>query len=556
MADDRTTRLARALWARAQPTLAFLGAFTVLSAILDVRYPGAEPSFWYLLPAIDVVVLLTMLSVIAWRGLRLPRTARIALVAWFMCVRFLRLGDGIEQRFLYRDFNLYVDLQLIPELVRLYYVTVPLYQFLLSLLALLAAVAALAVVAYRALLLCERYLATAARARVLLAVAAALAVASPFVGSNALRLGAFGASSLPRILREVAFFANVNEYRAATLKRIARVERDLARLPSNLAKLERANVYLFVIESYGQTATMRSVFASRMRSVHARFEAELAQRGFVAASSLLDSPTYGGGSWLAQATLATGIRASNQFEYELICQTKPKAIARYFREAGYRTILVQPATTRRWPDGDFYGFDRKYFAWDFDYRGPAFAWAPMPDQYVLDFVRRSEQDFAGGPAFVEYTLVSSHAPWNRQPPLVDDWSKLGNGAIYGRLEVVRYPVTWSDLSRASDAYIRSLEYDFEVLRRYVGEFIRDESLVVVLGDHQPPAEVTEQNASRGVPIHVLSRRRSLVDDFVAAGYTRGMRPAATGKKVGMDRFLPTFLERLSAVHTSQGGTRR
>ena len=530
-----------------------MGAVLLLSAVLDVRYPGAEPRFSYLLPAIDVVVLLAMLAVLAPRPV--PSVARTALVAWFMFVRFLRLGDGIEERFLYREFNLYVDLPLIPELVRLYHATVPPYQFVISLFVLLAAIAALAVAVYVALSLCERYLAVTAHARAFLAVAVAFAAASPFVGSSALRLGAFAASSLPRILREVAFFANVDEYRAATLQRIAAAERDLSRLPSNLAKLERSNVYLFLIESYGESALTRPVFARRMADVYARFDTELAQHGFAAASSLLDSPTYGGGSWLAHATLATGVRASNQLEYSLLCEAKPKALARYFRDAGYRAILVQPATTRRWPEGEFYGFDREYFAWDFDYRGPAFAWAPMPDQYVLDFVRRAEKDFSAGPVFVQYTLVSSHAPWNRQPPLVDDWSKLGNGAIYARLDVLRYPVTWSDLSNAADAYIRSLEYDFEVLRRYIGEFVRDESLVMVLGDHQPPAEITEQNASRGVPIHVLSRRRSLVDAFVGAGYTRGMRPAATGKGLGMERFLPNLLKTLSA-RTTEGGSGR
>jgi len=538
--------------AQAKSTLAFVAALALLSAVLDVRYPAPEPRLWYLLPAVDVLVLLGIFALLGWRGVRVPRLARAALVTAFLFVRFLRFGDGIEQRFLYRDFNLYVDLPLVPELVRLYYATVPLYQFLLSLLTLLVVIAGLAVLVYRALELCERHLAAARRAPVLLAVVATAAALSPFVGSDPRRLGALGASSLPRILRELAFLANVKTYRAATLRRVAEVEDKLARLPSNLDKLERSNVYLFLIESYGQTAIERPVFARRMHHVYSRFEAELAERGFTAASSLLESPTYGGGSWLSHVTLATGIRASNQFEYELLCQAKPKALARYFREAGYRTILVQPATTRHWPEGDFYGFGRKYFAWDFDYRGPAFAWAPMPDQYVLDFVRRSEKDFSVGPVFVQYTLVSSHAPWSRQPPLVDDWSKLGNGAIYSGLEVIRYPVTWSDLSHASDAYLRSLEYDFEVLKRYVGEFVRDESLVVVLGDHQPPAELTEQNASRGVPIHVLSRRRSLVDGFVGAGYTRGMRPDVARKPVGMDRFLPTLLESFSTVRTSDG----
>ena len=48
-----------------------------------------------------------------------------------------------------------------------------------------------------------------------------------------------------------------------------------------------------------------------------------------------------------------------------------------------------PATTRAWPEGAFYGFDRVY-----DSRrsatGPSFSWSPMPDQYTLAAFQRLE----------------------------------------------------------------------------------------------------------------------------------------------------------------------
>jgi hypothetical protein len=99
--------------------------------------------------------------------------------------------------------------------------------------------------------------------------------------------------------------------------------------------------------------------------------------------------------------------------------------------------------------------------------------------------------------------------------MVNDWSSLGDGSIYQRLDVVRYPIVWPDLSNASEAYMRSVVYDLEVLKRYLAEFVRDDSLVIILGDHQPVAEVNGDSASHGVPIHVMSRDRTFVEPFVA-----------------------------------------
>jgi hypothetical protein len=556
IADGAPVHAHREGWRKAGPSLAFVALFALLNVVLQVRYPGPEPRFWYLVPSIDLVVLFSIFALLPLRGVRVPKLVRIALVAVVLFVRFLRLGDGIEQRFLSRTFNLYVDLPLVPELVRLYYTTVPLHRFVLALAAVLGALAGLAVGAYRALEFCERYLSRPRHAALFAAIVVTCVAISPFTPKDSRRVGAFGASSTARIWREIEFMANAERLKRATLENVARVESELRGRPTNLARLERKNFFLFLIESYGQTVLERPVFEPRMQRAHASFERELGASGFSTASSLFESTTFGGGSWLAHATLATGVRTSNQFEYEVVCAAKPKTIARYFGAAGYRTVLVQPATTRRWPAGEFYGFDRSYFQWDFDYHGPAFGWAPMPDQYVLDFVRRSELGHTAGPLFIQYTLVSSHAPWNLQPALVEDWSTIGDGSVYARLEATRYPLQWSDLSQATDAYIRSLEYDFEVLKRYLREFVRDESLVVILGDHQPPAELTGQNASRGVPIHVVSRRRAFVDAFVAMGYTRGMRPDVTKEKLGMDQFLPGLLAGFSTTELSSGAPRQ
>ena len=171
----------------------------------------------------------------------------------------------------------------------------------------------------------------------------------------------------------------------------------------------------------------------------------------------------------------------------------------------------------------------------------------MPDQYVLDFVRRAELDKPHGPLFIQYTLVSSHAPWSDQPVMVEDWSKVKNGAIYNGFEIVRFPITWPDFDNAADGYVTSIIYDMTVLKSYITQFITDDSLVILLGDHQPVREVSGGEENHAVPVHVICRDPKLIEPFVTRGYVRGMRPRMDDQHPPMGEFLPNFLEDFSAA---------
>jgi hypothetical protein len=303
---------------------------------------------------------------------------------------------------------------------------------------------------------------------------------------------------------------------------------------------------LFLIESYGAAVVERPDFARRVAPVYRAFEEQLGSRGFSLATGLLDSPTAGGRSWLAFATLATGVPPSDQLRYELLLANKPKPLARFFRDAGYRTVLAQPGTTRPWSKGEMFAFEKHYYAWNFEYAGPGYAWATMPDQFVLDFVRRREVMAHASSLFVQYVLVSSHAPWSHQPILVDDWELIQNGAVYHEQEMVRFPIEWPHFAHAAQAYITSVVYDLEVLQRYLAQFISDDSLIILLGDHQPIPEVAGVSKSASVLVHVLSRDASLLAPFRARGYAAGMRPAKHAPHPPMDSFLPSFLSDFSS----------
>jgi len=271
-------------------------------------------------------------------------------------------------------------------------------------------------------------------------------------------------------------------------------------------------------------------------------EAELIQGGYSACSTFLNSPTFGGSSWLAHATLGSGVNLNNQMRYNLLITSPAKTIARFFNDMGYRTISVMPGTQWPWPEGNFFGYQKKYYAWDFDYKGPVYGWSTMPDQFVLDFIFNREIKGQINPLLIEFILTSSHAPFHRQPPYVEDWSQIGNGKIYYDLDVITFPIIWPDLSNASEGYATSIAYELKVIVGFINKFIDDDTLIVVLGDHQPSVQITEKKASWSVPIHVISRNRDHLQPFLKRGYNPGLIPTQPLPHRGMESFLYDFLE--------------
>jgi hypothetical protein len=256
------------------------------------------------------------------------------------------------------------------------------------------------------------------------------------------------------------------------------------------------------------------------------FAARVEQAGFAVCSSFVQATVLGGNSWLTHATLETGTSMVDHFDYMLLLErTKIVSLAKRFGAAGYRTVSVKPGTTRASPQTRMYGFDREYFARDFGYRGPSYAWAPMPDQFVLQTVAERELREPSGALFIEYALVSSHFPFNPHPGYVDDWASLGDGSMYLHQEPVQFGQSQGDLTLWALGYLTSLLYDLRSISEFLARYVRGDALVLVLGDHQPIAPIAGDDRSFLTPLHVISRSRELLQRFRGLGCTPGMTAA-------------------------------
>ena len=81
-------------------------------------------------------------------------------------------------------------------------------------------------------------------------------------------------------------------------------------------RLERKpNIYVIFVESYGSVLYKRSHFRPTYLSLLSQLEDQLDNAGYHAATALSESPTWGGGSWLAYTSTLFGLRIDNHPQY-------------------------------------------------------------------------------------------------------------------------------------------------------------------------------------------------------------------------------------------------
>ncbi|MGY4877192.1 alkaline phosphatase [Vreelandella aquamarina] len=297
-----------------------------------------------------------------------------------------------------------------------------------------------------------------------------------------------------------------------------------------LPGLADKRVLLTFVESYGASAIEDARYRRVISPMLDDMQQRLGERDISVASGWLESPIQGGQSWLAHASALSGRKIDNQLWYRLMLESATGTLVDDFKSTGHRTLAVMPAITRAWPEGKDYGFDEIHAAGDLEYAGPALNWVTMPDQYTLDYTARELLD--DGPVFAQIALISSHAPWTPIIHVLENWSQIGNGALFARWENAGEApdVLWQDLDRVRDHYARSVEYAVKVAGRW-GERVADKNtLLIVLGDHQAAPLITDDangvEAPRAVPVHIMSADPALIAPWLARGFSLGTHPPA------------------------------
>ncbi len=331
----------------------------------------------------------------------------------------------------------------------------------------------------------------------------------------------------------------------------------------------RPDVHVYIVESYGRIlAEHDDARAAWFAQLH-DLDVQLGEGGWHAASGWLVAPVSGGRSWIADASLLSGMRIQSSAVYTHLAptlSTRP-SLPQSLAAAGYATVVVRPKDRQRpgLPLRDDFGWKHPVFSAEIDWTGPPWGWGEIPDQFSLGRLRDDVLPGIVGPRFVLFHGVSSHGPWRSVPAMVEDWRALpdvlegapgqesDSAPVDELLRQLRQyqrhegkPVR--DLVRSFDAagarYQASVHYG---LRATVDHLVRwapdasagDGAVVFVLGDHQPPI-LSRQDAdgtlSFDVPLHVLATDPALLEPWVRWGFTAGMVPAIGPARLGHEDF--------------------
>jgi hypothetical protein len=447
----------------------------------------------------------------------------------------LQFADGAVQRILDRPLDLYFDLRHVPNLLGLYLdaaghwrggavIAVVALALLLGLALLARSLGAMAQATWRP---------TLAAGTIAVGLVGLILAALPLGPAGIVNRGAAVSAWRQAALswREFAVLHGIDRRYAAAL---AAPQPEPGKLPG----LDGHDFYLIYVESYGTVGLDEAPYRQVLAPALADFAATVTSAGYDLAASRYLSPTFGGGSWLAHGTMASGVKL-DQLLSELVVNGDRKGLPRYLAAAGYRTVEVMPGIKDPYPEGAFWGFDAHYYAAELGYPGPEFGWFDIPDQYTLREFAARELKPGHAPLFAQIVLVSSHTPFAPVPPYLSDWSDAGAFASVPAKDWPRIYAQpdWNDLDRP---YLDSIAYDLKTLSQWLAG-LDGSPLVIILGDHQPPDLTRGAGERWTVPVYVLSRDAALLRPFEAQGFVAGDDPPPRDDPPGMENFLGDFL---------------
>jgi hypothetical protein len=308
--------------------------------------------------------------------------------------------------------------------------------------------------------------------------------------------------------------------------------------------LRGKDVIFTFIESYGRSALEDPDISPGVNKTLDTSAEALTKAGFAAKSGWLTSATFGGSSWLGHSTFLSGLWIDNQQRFRTVMSSDRLSLTKMFQKTGaWDTVGIMPGIQKGWPEEEFYGLDKVYNAFELGYKGPKFSWSTMPDQYALEaFQRQVHGKKRDKPLMSEVILTSSHQPWSPIPKMVG-WDELGDGSIFNSIQKAGTNPSdvMSDSAKSREEYGKSIEYSVTSLTQWLERYGTDDTVLVFLGDHQPIARVSGNNASRDVPVSIVAKDPKVLDKISSWNWTDGIKPATKAPVWKMDTFRDRFL---------------
>lgn len=327
----------------------------------------------------------------------------------------------------------------------------------------------------------------------------------------------------------------------------------------------KPDIILILFESYGSALYTKEHFRAPYLEALKTFQTRIGSQGWQAASSFSEAPTWGGGSWISYTSALFGLDINQQGQYAAIQDTYQRLpypnLGRYLQTQGYTYIWVSPIQQRLEPEREqadtrFFGASRWIRLEDMGYQGPLIGWGPSPpDQFTLGYsveeINSQEQ-----PVFLVTLTQNSHYPYTPLLPIRANWRDFAT--LETPSDKQHNDSSGTPVFRASrQHYLDAMLYTFQVLGEFITSIEDPDTIIVLLGDHQPPA-VSYQGDGYATMLHIISQDPSFLGSLQDYGFSPGMvleSPAGTQAEPGMAHagFYSLLVRNLVAHYGEAGG---
>lgn len=307
---------------------------------------------------------------------------------------------------------------------------------------------------------------------------------------------------------------------------------DIASRSPTFAALAGRDVVFLYVESYGRSFVDNEQFRQMARQRLQAVQSQTAEAGLHVRSAWVDSPIRGGRSWLAHATVASGLRLTDHARFDRLISSERKPLSVLFGEAGWTTSVVLPVVKSLWVEGAWYQVDRFVDRDALDYQGEDFGYVTMPDQYTLTRFEERIRGTADAPLMAHIGLLDSHAPWGPLPRH-QDWSMIGDGSVFDGSQRHGDRYSWARPEPVRKAYGLAVEQNLKLVGEYLSRFAAD-GLFIVLGDHQPASVIAGWAPNAHVPMHVFASDPALLERLPERFFSNGMLPLADAEALPME----------------------
>lgn len=333
---------------------------------------------------------------------------------------------------------------------------------------------------------------------------------------------------LPTYARQIALLwdAHAPSRLAHALPSLTPVEDALALHGAQaVSGLGGRDVSFFFLESFGAVLYDHPQARPATEAGRSELQRAIAASGRHVVSGFFRSPTVGGASDLAHLSLLSGVDLSDPRRHDLLLTTRRPTLLHLFKQAGYRAYGLYHAVSWPWPEHVHYGFDQYVDGPALRYEGPPITFWKIPDQIALArFEHRFPRAADDPPRVFFFPNISSHFPFAPVPPYQRDWQRALSTTPFDAAELrasLTQPINWLDMR---SHYAASVNYVYRWLSGYLQQPEPRETVYVLVGDHQPTANVTGEGAPWDVPVHIISRDSALLDRFKAQGFSEGLWP--------------------------------